>query len=511
MNRVGSNMSMVKDIVSRIVTTLKSQMVMLTSFFIQIQNVGMRAAQAVQQKVQKFIQNFLKKPGSKKDYFRFFGMYFSKRFVTIFVIVLGVLGYLLVYQVYPWADGKLWTSNIRIDTPKYAKFGGKARVYNTDGKLVYEGTMEKGMPQGYGIQYDYNGNLIYKGSFEGGKYSGQGELYNSAGVMIYSGSFSNNNYEGEGKLFNDIGKLIYVGNFSVGQRSGTGIEYDPSTQLKKYYGEYANNVRNGNGVEYEEDGTSIKYEGSFKDDFYGGGQGKLYSGGNLLYSGAFANGFYEGTGTLYDLDTGVVKYVGEFKNGLYDGTGKLYDVSTSVVIYEGSFSKGKRQGSGTSYDKLGSKQFDGNFRGDSIDYIGYLGQSPDKIKVEFGQESYRTETDGKLIITYLSMDASLVFKVNGEKGEYVCDKIILGIKEKFMGLGSQSTAVERRTVMGEPFSSINYSCPSYYSTVFSNLAININKITSVPSDKYIMDNYFIRFYFNDGRTELKCIEIGSMG
>ena len=79
-----------------------------------------------------------------------------------------------------------------------------------------------------------------------------------------------------------------------------------------------------------------------------------------------------------------------------------------------------------------------------------------------------------------------------------------------MGLGSQSSSIERREIMGDPFSSINYSCPDYYKTVFSNLGININDIKSVPCDKYIMDNYFIRFYFNSGRTELKSIEICSM-
>ena len=94
--------------------------------------------------------------------------------------------------------------------------------------------------------------------------------------------------------------------------------------------------------------------------------------------------------------------------------------------------------------------------------------------------------------------------------EIKCEKLILGTKEQFMGLGAQSTAVERREVMGEPFSSINYTCPNYYKTIFSNLAVNINNISSVPSDKYVLDNYFIRFYFNDSRTELKCVEICSM-
>ena len=223
--------------------------------------------------------------------------------------------------------------------------------------------------------------------------------------------------------------------------------------------------------------------------------------------GNFENGEYSGSGNLYDLDTGVVKYSGEFKDGLYDGTGVLYNVNTSVMEYSGSFSKGKKQGVGTYYDKLGSQKFNGNFRSDSIDYIGYLGANVDKISSEFGQESYRSEVDNKLIITYLNHDASIVFKVDEAEGEYVCEKIILGIKEEFMGLGAQSTAIERRSVMGEPFSSINYSCPNYYKTVFSNLAINIDNIEKVPSDKYIMDSYFIRFYFNEGRTELKCIEI----
>ena len=156
---------------------------------------------------------------------------------------------------------------------------------------------------------------------------------------------------------------------------------------------------------------------------------------------------------------------------------------------------------------MGSQQFSGNFRGDSIDYIAYLGKSPDEVTSGFGKESYRAEVDNKMIITYLGMDASVVFKIDSNTGEYVCEKIVLGTHEKFMGLGAQSTAVERRSVMGEPFSSINYSCPDYYKTVFANLSININDTSSVPSDKYILNNYFIRFYFNDGRTELKCIEI----
>lgn len=502
-------MSVFKDIMSRISTTLQTQITAMTAFLVDIQNSATRVSQLIQQKIQKFFQTLLGEPKSKKDYWRVFGIYLSKRFVCISAVVIGVAVYLITFHAIPWAEGKLWTANLKLDTAKYTKFNGKAKVYDPMGKLVFEGSLQNGSPEGQGTQYDSSGNVVYKGNFEAGKYSGEGELYDSTGTLIYSGSFKSNLYEGSGKLYNSIGKLIYTGEFAAGQKSGRGTQYNPDTALKKYYGEHANDVPNGNGVEYEEDGASVRYEGSFKDGVYGG-EGKLYSNNALKYFGNFAKGIYNGNGNLYDIDTGVLTYTGEFKDGLYDGSGILYDPTTQVIIYSGEFSKGKKQGSGKSYDKLGSELFAGNFRGDSIDYIAYLKKTPDDFSKEFGQETYKTETNGKMIITYKNLDASAVFKVDEEKGEYVCEKIFLGTNEKFMGLGSSSSAIERRSVMGDPFSSINYSCPEYYKNVFANLGININNIKSIPCDKYVLDNYFIRFYFNEGRTELKCIEICSM-
>ncbi len=497
------------DIFSRVLSTIQSQINGMTSWMVQLQNIGTSLAQKVQQKLQKFMQTLTGEPRSKNDYWRILGLYFAKRFVIIATVVVCVLGYLLIAFAYPWAEGKLWRATIKLDSPKYSKFSGKAKVVDSMGITIYVGDMSNGAPEGFGSQYNSDGLLVYKGNFVSGKYSGEGETYSTDGIMTYKGQFDNNKAHGEGQQYNNVGKIIYTGQFAVGQRSGTGIEYDAKTTVKKYYGEFANDTREGNGVEYADDGETIVYEGSFKAGVYDG-TGKLYDSGNLLYSGSFMNGFYSGTGILYDKDTGAMIYAGEFKEGKYDGTGKLYDTDTQVVIYEGEFSKGKRQGAGTSYDKLGSQSFDGEFRGDSIDYIAYLGTGVDDVTTQFGPESYRAEKDNRLILTYLALDASIVFKVDPEKGEYVCEKVLLGIKNDFMGLGAQSTAVERKSVMGEPFSSINFSCPDYYSTVFSHLAININNIKKVPSDKYIMDNYFIRFYFNDGKTELKCIEICTM-
>lgn len=497
------------SILDKITNTIQAQFANLNTFFMQVKNLGTKAAQYVQQKLQKFFDTLTGDPKSKKDYWRIMGTYFSKKLVVMSGLILGVLGYLLVFHAIPWAEGKVWAANLALDTSKYSSFNGRANVYDQNGLLIFKGSLTNGSPEGEGVQYNSDGKFLYKGHFAAGKYDGEGELYNDRGILVYSGNFSNNCYDGQGKLCNSIGKVIYIGAFSEGQRSGVGTEYDPDTTLKKYYGEHANNVPNGKGVQYEDDGTTILYEGAFKDGSYGG-EGKLYVNGVLQYSGNFENGVYSGKGDLYDLDTGVLIYSGEFKDGLYDGSGTLYDVSTSVITYSGEFSKGKKQGNGTSYDKLGSELFNGDFRGDSIDYIAYLGKTPDEVTEGFGKETYKTETDNKMIITYRNLDASVVFKVDEEKNEYMCEKIVLGIKYEFMGLGSKSTAIERRNVMGDPFSSISYNCPDYYKTVFSNLGISINNIKSIPCDKYVMDNYFIRFYFNDGRTELKCIEICSM-
>ena len=64
--------------------------------------------------------------------------------------------------------------------------------------------------------------------------------------------------------------------------------------------------------------------------------------------------------------------------------------------------------------------------------------------------------------------------------------------------------------MGSTFSSIDYSLPDYYKTVLSHLSINVKDIKNVPSDKYVYGNYYVRFYFNSGKTELKFVEISSM-
>ena len=345
------------DIFSRVLSTIQSQINGMTAWMVQLQNIGTSLAQKVQQKLQKFMQTLTGEPRSKNDYWRILGLYFEKRFVIIATVVTCVLGYLLIAFAYPWAEGKLWRATIKLDSPKYSKFSGKAKVVDSMGITIYIGDMSNGAPEGFGSQYNSDGLLVYKGNFVSGKYSGEGETYSTDGIMTYKGQFDNNKAHGEGQQYNNVGKIIYTGQFAVGQRSGTGIEYDAKTTVKKYYGEFANDTREGNGVEYADDGETIVYEGSFKAGVYDG-TGKLYDSGNLLYSGSFMNGFYSGDGILYDKDTGAMVYAGEFKEGKYI----LQPSMMMSYTYVNTFDYTNAAGVGISSDPLHTLQLHPNIK-----------------------------------------------------------------------------------------------------------------------------------------------------
>ena len=56
---------------------------------VKVKNFGNRAAAYAQQKIQTLAQNLTRDPKAKEDYVRVFGLYISKKFTTISIIVLG--------------------------------------------------------------------------------------------------------------------------------------------------------------------------------------------------------------------------------------------------------------------------------------------------------------------------------------------------------------------------------------------------------------------------------------
>lgn len=473
----------------------------------KLRTLSKRLLQTVKKYASKLFELFTKKPKDKSDYVRVGKFYFSKRFLTIAGLIFVVFMFVFVQFIYPWADGRVWTATVKANSEKYKKFSGKAKIKDKNGFVIYKGQMNEGKVSGQGTQYDLNGNVIYAGSFMDSQYSGKGELYNGK-VLIYKGDFAQNLYQGEGQLFDNRGNTIYSGSFALGQKAGKGVEFNPATGLKKYYGDFLNNLREGKGIEYGEDGTMILYEGDFLAGAYSG-NGKFYQNGTLKYNGAFANGLYEGEGTLYDIESKNAVYTGTFSNGLYTGSGSLYDPSTKKLLYNGEFEAGYRKGAGELYDKLGSVTFNGDFRDDNIDYISYIGQDVDSVIEKFGKENYRSTVSNRIILTYLGLDTSIIFKEE-EPGKYGCEKFVMGTKFKFKGLGPNSTRQEIESVMGKSFSSINFKLPEYYNNVFTDLTVDLRSKKSVPSDKFVMDNYFVRFYYNENKTQIKAIEASSI-
>lgn len=495
------------QIFARFTATMQSQISSISKLTSKVQNFYNDIIQKLQDKLKKFISMMTSEPRSKSDYFRILGVYFAKKFLFTGLIVIGALVYIYVNLIHPNLEGKLWYAKFSIDSNKAQQFSGKAKLKNVDGTLIYKGQMSSGSPDGFGTQYDLDGNLLYKGNFKIGKYSGNGEIYDSSGNLVYSGNFESNKYEGSGKMVNSFGKVVYVGNFKEGLKSGKGTEFDPKTGLRRYYGEFENDKYEGKGMTYDSSNI-LSYEGDFKDGVYDG-KGKKYQSGHLIYDGNFKSGKYSGEGVSYDESSGGIIYSGNFENGYYSGSGKLYDPRTLKILYDGEFSEGKKNGKGTLYDNLGIPIFEGDFRNDAIDYMSNFGTKLDEFVEKFGKYTTLLSISDKKILLYNAIDSVMIFGKNSD-GNYVFERAILGTKNNFMGIGAESTTIERRNILGQAFISTKHDLNEYQKAAISMLRISLEKNYSIPSDKYMFENYFIRFYFNSDKSKIQAIEVGKV-
>ncbi|MDR1364640.1 MAG: hypothetical protein LBJ32_03315 [Oscillospiraceae bacterium] len=499
--------NMFNQLFSRVTSTVQSKINNLTKWTLKLQNVGSQVTQKTQSVVNKYVQALMDKPKSKNDYWRFLGIYFSKRFVVMFLAGIGASIFLYVNFLLPLLEGKFWAAKLCTNMVKYQQFSGKAKVRDTGGVFIYEGEMNTGKPHGFGIQYSNAGVIIYKGNFVQGQYNGNGELYDKYGNIIYTGEFKDNKFEGSGKQINSFGKTVFIGNFSKGERHGRGNEYDAETGLKKYYGEFSSGKYNGTGIKYDPDGETVNYIGEFKEGVYSG-KGKEYHNGHLIYDGEFINNVHEGSGISYDESSRSIIYSGDFINNLYNGSGTLYDISSMRIIYSGEFKDGKREGEGISYDRLGTPIFSGKFLSDGIDYVSILGNKIEDIIEKFGQENTNLDIDDKKLLIYLNFDAAMVLKSEDEN--FICERVVLGTKEKFMGLDARSTSVERRNKLGKIFSSTILKSEQFHQKAFQYLKLSISDYERMNCEKYIYNKYFIRIIFSSSdSSEFRAFEIGN--
>lgn len=456
----------------------------------------------------KLVRSLMKKPRSQADYVKFGGKYLSKRFVTIGSVIIVALTSVMTIYAIPWARGKLWYASYDYNkSSDFSAFTGKVKLYN-DGVMIYKGSMEQGMLKGFGVQYNQDNKLIYEGIFDSNQYCGNGKLFVD-GVKVYEGGFSNSVYEGEGLLYDNSGKLIYKGNFSAGQKSGMGVEYDPDLGVKVYVGEFANDLRSGKGIEYDKLGNKI-YVGQFAGGLYEG-NGKTLENGNPVYVGEFVTGVYEGNGKMFDAVTGKMVYKGSFVAGKYDGDGELFDANSGKRLYKGAFVQGLKCGDGELYDKFGVTTFKGAFSDNVIAVLNYIGSTEEVIEADFGKATSSDMIQGKKILTYFDKDISFVLSVavdsnDTQTTEYTCERVIMNMKnEKFKELSKFSTQDEIESVMGEPFVSMSFHLNNVYSAVFDKLLIDLKN--EAPTDKFVEEGYAIRFFYNNSRSEIMCIEM----
>jgi antitoxin component YwqK of YwqJK toxin-antitoxin module len=156
--------------------------------------------------------------------------------------------------------GTLYTNSVKI-VGDFVKnlMHGHIKVYDTDGKLEFEGTYADNKKNGHGIEYNSSGRKIFEGEFRNG-YRYQGTSYDDNGNK-YTGSFSKGVIHGEGTLITAKEKI--VGYFILATMHGDYKIYNAAGTLK-FEGHYVNNKREGHGIEYNSSGRKI-FEGEYKD------------------------------------------------------------------------------------------------------------------------------------------------------------------------------------------------------------------------------------------------------
>ena len=118
---------------------------------------------------------------------------------------------------------------------------------------LFLGEADQNLPQGRGC-FIYNGNenggLKWIGYFNNGEKSNFGKLYNEEGKLIYEGEYKNGIRNGEGIYYYNNG-LKYEGEFVNGLREGNGVFYwEDGT---RWEGPFKNNEMNGKGFFYDKE------------------------------------------------------------------------------------------------------------------------------------------------------------------------------------------------------------------------------------------------------------------
>jgi hypothetical protein len=221
------------------------------------------------------------------------------------------------------------------------KYLGKISYYSKP--VGTTGCLNGDCDEGYGMKY-YSGNDRYFGYFKNKKRDGYGAYYWDDGTR-WVGQFEQNLLTGYGSYFFITGEK-YVGKFIDSKRNGWGINYDPTTGIKKIGFWEDNNLVTPKSSLLKDGNTTGCISGDCKN-----GYGK-YVYNNGYYEGNFKNGFRNGQGSYY-FDIGDF-YIGNFKDNKFNGKGIYY--YTNGERYNGEWKEHRLHGKGELV------QFDGELK-----------------------------------------------------------------------------------------------------------------------------------------------------
>ena len=224
----------------------------------------------------------------------------------------------------------------------YESNNKKAKEYNIQDILVFEGEYLNGYRNGKGKEYKLN-QLVFEGEYLNGLRNGKGKEYNNINLLIFEGEYK------YGKRW--TGKFFYEkGIYELKEGKGTIKEQNDYYII--YEGEYLNGLKNGKGKEYLDYGKKLIFEG----EYFNGKKwnGKAYY-KNKIYLLKNGKGFIRDYNFCYDT---ILE--GEYLHGEKNRKGKEY-YDENQLYYEGEYLNGKKSGKGKLYYPNGELEFDGEF------------------------------------------------------------------------------------------------------------------------------------------------------
>ena len=352
----------------------------------------------------------VKKPTKREDYIETQRLFISKSFLILLAVGAVVLALLIYFVIWPFLLRTFFTAHMWQEDPDAADYSGRVVLYYDEARQHprYRGTLQDGVLQGQGTEYDEEGRLIYEGNFADGLYEGTGSLY-------------------------EDGVLVYQGAFSAGAANGIGTAYEDGTVC--YEGSFVNGLYDGAGTAYYADGA-VRYKGSFSAGEYDGMGTAYYADGTRAYTGGFSGGLYEGEGTEYDAD-GAVRYKGSFAGGRYDGAGTRYlDNGDQIqaeftagaangsiqwyregrLWYDGGADDLTPDGFGTLYAESGAVLYAGAFDQGTLDGAWLLTLTAEELREAFGQADL-TERDQESGFVIVNEALGLTVLCSYQQGE----------------------------------------------------------------------------------------------